>query len=90
MSSRSSSLLNKDGILFRKNKHGQFTPVVPKKLQAIITLYFHRHNAFHHIGREKMEHMISQHFYWIGMRKTIEQIVKQCTACRDIKSRIDM
>ena len=40
-----------------------------------------------HFGVQKTLNMLSEHFYWLNMRKTVEKICAQCFACKQAKSR---
>ena len=43
------------------------------------------HYYLSHPGRDRTERTISQHFYWKGMQKDIEQHCKKCLICQRTK-----
>ncbi len=81
--------LSIDDILFRRNKNGNYVPVVPKKLQQQIVEFFHTSNSFHHQGITRMENTIPEYYYWANIRSSIEDLVSQCHSCKLSKAKRD-
>ena len=60
--------------------------VVPRVLQKKGVEFYHR--LLMHPGETRTELTMAQHFTWKGMRKTVEQVCKNCTSCQLTKPRL--
>ena len=58
--------------------------VVPKSLKNRVIQEYH---GQHHPGAENTIQLISQRFFWKGMRKDIETFVENCRTCSKCKNR---
>ena len=54
--------------------------VIPQKLRQKVLDWYHK--FLMHPGRDRTEKTISQHFYWKGMHKDIENHCKKCKKCQ--------
>ena len=58
--------------------------VVPSQLK--FSLIYNYHRQCHHQGMVRMFYIIRQNYYWRGMRKDINTIVKACPQCQRRKA----
>ena len=58
--------------------------VVPKELTAKCAEWYHSHLL--HPGETRMELTIGQHYYWKGMRTTIQKVCRACNVCKTCKA----
>ena len=54
--------------------------VLPKALQKEGVKWYH--NALMHPGETRTELTMGQHFTWVGMRATVQDICKRCESCQ--------
>ena len=57
--------------------------VIPQTIQQKIMEWYH--TTLLYPGRDRTYTTISQHFYWKGMKKEVEQYVKRCPTCQQTK-----
>ena len=57
--------------------------VVPKTMQMKLTECYH--NLLMHPGETRTELTIGQHYYWKGMRQTIQKVCRACKMCNFAK-----
>ena len=69
--------IDENGILFRKG-----AMIVSRSQRAEITELAHR---ITHSGVEKTTAYLRDRFYWIGMRKDVEQCCRMCIVCLENK-----
>ena len=58
---------------------------LPKALQRKATEWYHTYLL--HQGENRTELTMGQHYCWRNMRKTVQQVCKACTVCREFKKR---
>ena len=58
---------------------------LPKALQRRATEWYHLYLL--HQGETRVELTMGQHYCWKGMRKTVQQVCKACTTCKEFKKR---
>jgi Integrase zinc binding domain/Integrase core domain len=63
----------KDDTLLRILKEGEIEPIL---------FMTHDHPTAGHFGIEATYNKISQHYYWKGMKKDIEEYIKSCDRCQ--------
>jgi hypothetical protein len=59
--------------------------VIPSVLQRRAVEWYH--TILMHPGETRMELTMAQHYYWKGMRNTINDVCKTCKTCQSTKSR---
>nr|GEY72706.1 Ty3/gypsy retrotransposon protein [Tanacetum cinerariifolium] len=70
------------GLLIFRNRYYVGTE---SKLKALLLREFHDTPSAGHGGVKKMLVGLSVLFYWLGMRKSVEDYIKQCTICQQTK-----
>ena len=58
--------------------------VLPKDLTIKCAEWYHTHLL--HPGETRMELTIGQHYYWKGMRNTIQKVCRACNTCKVCKA----
>ena len=58
--------------------------VIPKDLKVKCAEWYHTHLL--HPGETRMELTIGQHYYWKGMRRTIQKVCRACNTCKVCKA----
>ena len=67
-----------------KNSHSEGQRVfVPAKARGGIITWFHQN--LHHVGAERTEKTIRQHFAWPGLVDQVEKFVRKCSICQKKK-----
>lgn len=59
--------------------------VIPKNEKATVLQHYHDEPSAGHYGVDKTFERISKRYYWQGMRKDIENYVKNCIKCQRYK-----
>lgn len=77
--------INEDQVIFRKSNRYGYLPVVPKKLQKVISRYFHMSKLFQHQGIQRTYNTVKERFYWRNMLETIKETIGHCGHCQHIK-----
>ncbi len=57
--------------------------VLPPALRQRVTEWYHL--TLCHPGETRMENTIGQHYYWAGMRNTIQLVCRACRVCKQCK-----
>ena len=82
-----------DGILVRalgeRRQHLHYVVVVPKSLIRNIVRAMHDNPFAGHMGVARTEDRIRQRFFWPGTRRSVQEYIKQCTACTQRKTPIN-
>ena len=78
-------LFLRNGILIRalgkKQPHPHYVVVVPKSLTRNIVQAMHDNPFAGHMGIARTEDRIRQRFFWPGIRRSVQEYIKQCAAC---------
>ena len=77
--------LDQEGLLYRHREPNHHQLVVPKNLiQEVIK---ENHNPVYagHPGIKRTHQLLSQRYWWPGMRRSIEDYVKKCDSCQRYK-----
>ena len=77
-------LFLREGILVRalgKKHHPHYVAVVPKSLTTNIVQAMHDNPFAGHMGITRTEDRIRQRFFWPGIRRSVQEYIKQCAAC---------
>eukprot|EP00889_Picochlorum_renovo_P006541 jgi/Picre1/33571/NNA_008892.t1 len=87
--------IDPDQVIF---EHGLLRIVQPNKLPQVILavsqntsqlrteLITEIHNAFGHIGRDRLLQAMQTFFYWTNMRQDVEDVVRHCEVCSKSKN----
>ena len=62
---------------------------VPEKMQLKVIKEVHNQSAVGHPETKRTLNMIRRHYYWPGMRKDVEQYLRNCHACKRAKASQD-
>ena len=73
----------KGGFLFYK---GRVHLGTMKEQQELIMQYFHSSPTGGHTGSQKTYSRIKKEFFWHGMKKDIQRIIKECEVCQRNKT----
>ena len=78
-------LLIKNGLLYRKTRHGQadetvFQFVVPQRHRGAALDGCHREAA--HQGQRRSAALMQECFWWPGMTRDLRNCIKKCSCCR--------
>ncbi len=73
-------------LVVRKDLDGNQQIVVPKVLQKKATEWYHE--TLCHPGETRTELTLKQHFYWKGMRKTVQRVCQKCKSCQLAKPKL--
>ncbi|XP_073726116.1 uncharacterized protein [Misgurnus anguillicaudatus] len=68
-------------LLYRKTQNRQ-QMVLPMSVCKVVLRLGHSIPWAGHLGRRKMHHRISRHFFWPGMTKDIAEFCKICPECQ--------
>lgn len=65
-----------DGLLYYQNRI-----IIPKKLRYLIINRLHET----HLGETKMNAIVSQFYYWPGIRTIVKNIIESCSVCQKFR-----
>ena len=86
-------LFLRDGILVRalgtRQHHPHYVVVVPQSLTRNIVRAMHDNPFAGHMGIARTEDRIRQRFFWPGIRRSVQEYIKQCAACTQRKTPTD-
>ena len=71
-------------------KENQLWMVDKGKLQLEVIKKIHDQPAVSHSGMEKTLKMAQRHYYWPGMKKMIQQFIRNCYICKQAKTAQNM
>jgi hypothetical protein len=71
-----------DGLLYRANK----LCVPASSVRLLFLQEAYGGGLMGHFGVEKIEDVLSAHFFWPKMRRDVERYVSRCTTCNKTKS----
>jgi Integrase zinc binding domain len=60
--------------------------VLPKALQHKAVQYYHA--ILCHPGQTRTELTMAQHYTWVGMRNTVQQVCERCSSCQLQKAKV--
>ena len=55
--------------------------IVPEKYQSEILKYYHDIPSAAHLGTDKMLERIRQRFYWVALKKAVQEYCAYCVKC---------
>jgi hypothetical protein len=73
--------------IFRRRLNGEHQLVVPKSLTPKLIQMNHETVTINHPGRYRTLDILCLSFYWPGMRRQVEEYVKNCHACQRLNPR---
>ena len=80
----------RDGILVKalhkKQHYPHYVVVVPKSLTRNIVQAMHDNPFAGHMEIARTEERIRQRFFWPGIRRSVQEYIKQCAACTKRKT----
>ena len=79
---RNKIYINDQNVLlykYKSNNKDYHRILLPKNLRNIILRHYH--NDFIHNGRDKINEIVKQYFYWPGLVDDIQHYIKQCETC---------
>ena len=82
-------LFLRDGILGARQHHPHYVVVVPQSLTRNIVRAMHDNPFARHMGIARTEDRIRQRFFWPGIRRSVQEYIKQCAACTQRKTATD-
>ena len=85
--SKSEYFEDEGGLVFRRRKNGEHQLVVPLSLTQKVIKMNHDPVTVAHPGRSRTLDILCLRFYWPGMRRHVEEYVKNCHACQRLKPR---
>ena len=75
------------GLIFRRKKNGENQLVVPSSLARRIVAANHSPVTIAHPGRGRILDILCLRFYWPGMRAHVDDYVRNCHECQQLKPR---
>ena len=81
-SSKSEYFKDEEGLIFRRRKNCEHQLVVPLSLTHKVIKMNHDPVTVDHPGRSRTLDILCLRFYWSGMRRHVEEYVKNCHACQ--------
>ena len=83
----------RDSILVRalgaRQHHPHYVVVVPQSLTRNIVRTMHDNPFAGHMGIARTEDRIRQRFFWPGIRRSVQEYIKQCAVCTQRKTPTD-
>jgi hypothetical protein len=79
--SKSEFLLDRDGVMYRRQTGRDLQLAVPQSLVRKVTAMYHDPQFAVHPGRRTFE-LISLSYSWPRMRQTVEDFVTRCNPCQ--------
>ena len=74
----------RNGFLLRENKLR-----VPKSsLRDLLVREAHSGGSMGHFGVKKILDMLSDHFFWLHIKRDVERLCQKCITCKQAKSRV--
>ena len=71
--------LNKDEILFKKNKKNDIL-VLPKKYHRLVFRELHKNMG--HLGYGKVQELVKERFYWPNYEKDLKNFIEEKSKCK--------
>ena len=59
--------------------------IVPTSMQAPLVKRWHTCPSLGHTGKNKLYGLMSQHFFWPKMKRTVSEVIKTCEVCQKLK-----
>ena len=75
-----------DDILYYHKYDGQLLVVIPRPLIIRILSLYHAHEFSVHMSRDRLYALLKKRFYWKGMFGDINEWIKACPKCSEIKT----
>ena len=80
--SKQEIFLDSDGILYKRKSNAKHQLIVPETLISEVIKENHDPVYISHPGTKRTYDLISLRYWWPGMRKSIEDFIKNCDSCK--------
>ena len=80
--SKKEFFLDDDGVLYRRKSSGDHQLIVPETLVREVIKQNHDPVDVAHPGTKRTHDLIALHYWWPGMRKSIEEYIRKCDPCQ--------
>jgi len=87
LSSKSEYFIDREVLIFRRRKNGEHQFVVPLSLTQKVIKMNHDPMTVDNPRMGRTLDILCFRFYWPGMRRHVEEYVKNCHACQRLKPR---
>jgi hypothetical protein len=71
-----------DGLLF----HGNKLCILASSVRLLLLQEAHGGGLMGHFGVRKTEAILSNHFFWLKMRRDVQRFIARCSTCQRAKS----
>jgi hypothetical protein len=78
---------DEEGLIYRRRKNGEHQLIVPASMIQEVIKLNHDPVFSAHPGRNRTLDLLCVRFYWPGMRRDVEEYVKNCVECQHTKPR---
>ena len=82
MAAKRNFFLDDDVVLYRRRSNGDLQLIVPETLVQEVIKQNHNPVYVTHPDTKRTNDLISLHYWWLGMRKSIANYVKNCDLCQ--------
>ena len=79
---KSEYFADEDGVIYRRRKNGEHQLVVPSSLATRFIALNHDQVTVAHPGRSRTLDILCLRFYWLRMRRDVEEYVTNCHECQ--------
>ena len=81
--SKKEFFLDDDGVLYKRRSSGDHQLIVPETLVREVINQNHDPVYVAHQGTKRTHDLIALHYWWPGIRKSIEEYIRKCDPARD-------
>ena len=74
--------LDDQGLIYRRKENDQSQLLIPEALVNEVIRENHSPVSAAHPGVRRTRDLIAQKFWWPGMRRSIEEYIKECVVCQ--------
>jgi hypothetical protein len=74
-----------DGVIYKRRRDGKHQLLVPTSLVRAKNALNHEPILAAHPGRNRTSELMCLSYYWPGMKRDIEQFIKECDECQRSK-----
>jgi hypothetical protein len=84
-SSKSEFFYNDEGLIYRRQRNGKHQLLVPRELISRVIRENHDPAYAAHPGVRRTCELLVLNFWWPGIRRTVEEYVRECDSCQGQK-----